>query len=184
MQLNVSLRCGSLQRSFFVTCENTTATTHTHTHTHTHTTTACNPSTRNPTTVTRSNVTTRNFKWLAKVVYHRYTVFVPETDKYTPSLMQQRITTWPNSDPEVQDPMFFSPPIDGLLSEYVSDGDLVICHMDIQPPSNDMRIKFYIKYTGNTVGRTYIDISHTTQEVCCAILCYAMICYAVSIQVS
>ena len=89
-------------------------------HTHTHTT-ACNPSTRNPTTVTRANVTTRNFKWLAKVVYHRYTVFVPETDKYTPSLMQQRITTWPNSDPEVQDPMFFSPPIDGLLSEYVSD---------------------------------------------------------------
>lgn len=131
MKLNITLKCGALERSFFVTCQGDN----------------------------------RTFKWLAKVVYHRYTIFVPEADKAQPSRLQQFPTLLCD---ELYDT--FSPPIDAEVSEHVNEGDLVVCHLDNASSSNNIRIKFFLKQTGKSPGRTYAVLSAQTQEVksrCC-----------------
>jgi len=130
MQLNISLKCGTLRRSFFVTCEGH-----------------------------------RTFEWLAKVVFHRYTIFVPQLDKLKP--FDHDPTTEPQSPDKglMMDSNSFSPPISGVIAEYLSDGDMVVCCLDkSKSSSNAIRVKFFIKSTGQAVGRTYAVISAATQE--------------------
>lgn len=129
MQIHVTLKYGSFERSFFVSCD-------------------------------QDN---RTFKWLAKVVFHRYTIFVPAVDKAPPSHMQ--LHTEPSSEITLC-PKTFSPPMEANISDFMKDGDMVTCRLDNIPQSReDIRIKFYLKHLGKTSGRTYVILTAKNQEV-------------------
>ena len=104
----------------------------------------------------------RTFKWLAKVVFHRYTIFVPTVDKVPPPHMQLHAA--PSKELMICS-RTFSPPIEANISDFMKDGDMVICRLENNPQSEDVRIKFYIKYSGKTTGRTYVILTAKKQEV-------------------
>lgn len=137
MQIHVTLKYGSWERSFFVTCD-------------------------------QEN---RTFKWLAKVVYHRYTIFVPDVDKVPPPHMQLHTLSDKDSSSNVC-PNTFSPPIEANISDFMKDGELVICRLENNPQtqSKDIRMKFFLRYTGKTTGRTYVILTAEKQKVCSSLL--------------
>jgi hypothetical protein len=132
MKLHVTLQFGSLERSFFVSCD-------------------------------QDN---RTFKWLAKVVFHRYTIFVPEVDKVPPPYMQLHAEA---NKETLKGPNTFSPPMEANISDFVSAGDTIVCRLESNLQSSDICIKFFLNYSGKGSERGctyYVILSTKKQEVC------------------
>ena len=103
------------------------------------------------------------FKWLAKAVFQRYTIFIPDVDKPPPPHLKLHI----GDSKEVSIcSNTFSPPIEALICDYVDEKDVVVCQFtNYDFHSNCIRIKFFLKYTGPSCERSYVDITAQQQEV-------------------
>lgn len=128
MKIHITLWYGSMERTFFVTCDRDTCT----------------------------------FQWLAKVVFQRYTIFVPDVDKVAPPHM--KLHAEPTKDISIC-PNTFSPPVEASISDYVMEGDMILCRLENNDHSGDVLIQFFLKHTGKTSGRKYSVLSSKKQQV-------------------